>query len=691
MTPGHPVSICPGWLPLARVLSAVWSEYNVFELALEYRAFYMQLIGSHGQKTAVAVLKDLRSVVSLHALGVSQKRVVTLGGIWFSLGPNKLPSQLRKLSLVKEGDIQLVLDILGLVNTLTTTPSEDVTTITSCYTGRQDLNHSFLAEERKVFGTLVQQLKSAEPRDVGVEPLHLSLKAGPNAPSAILSALADAIALVSHEDTWVRFQIHASRSGRDHLVWRIESFIESYVRRSHDWVPSSVPVNAKLAFLAQKAGKTRVVYVANYWIQELLLPLHRILMKWLSSQVQDGTYNQSKAVAAVQEWTREGRPVWSFDLTAATDRWPRLHQYQALVALVGEMWADLWLFCMEINPTVKLEEVEYRVGQPMGAYASWAAFSVTHHLTLRSLAKRLGVDSTLYRVLGDDVVIADERLAQAYIEKLRDLGVDISTSKSVTAESLPPGISSAEFAKQLLKNGLNLSPISSQLCIECFQHKGNPVKIATLCKWLSEARGLGFNAVSDTLVVSPVIARLLNNFNEDVQQKVLTLLGADPLRRPSQLNGIRLYTQGAVTCTYLDPWAKADKSTILYYYAEECGSKLAELAHNLLKLRDKISAGGSPDIGSNYGLNFPAHPVWDVITNLEEATRKALIAINNGEEPEGMADLLIDSDYLTKVVLGGGTHREWRILKDLRSTVYSTVAFKVLSAACQTTDSYSLE
>lgn len=102
------------------------------------------------------------------------------------------------------------------------------------------------------------------------------------------------------------------------LVDRLDSHLNWISRSSYKL--DRIPMLAKLAFLADKAGKTRVVYILNYWMQSSLLPLHNVLMEELRKRPEDGTYRQQVACDTVKSWTKEGKALWSFDLTAATDR-----------------------------------------------------------------------------------------------------------------------------------------------------------------------------------------------------------------------------------------------------------------------------------------------------------------------------------------------------------------------------------
>lgn len=66
-----------------------------------------------------------------------------------------------------------------------------------------------------------------------------------------------------------------------------------------------------------------------------------------------------------------------------------------------------------------------------------------------------------YAVLGDDIVIADERVAEEYQKIMRDAEVTISKEKSLVSRS-----GAAEFAKRFMTDGCSqdLSPVSATVC-----------------------------------------------------------------------------------------------------------------------------------------------------------------------------------------------------------------------------------
>jgi len=68
-------------------------------------------------------------------------------------------------------------------------------------------------------------------------------------------------------------------------------------------------------------------------------------------------------------------------------------------------------------------------------------------------------------MIGDDVVIANTRVASRYLKVMKEIGVDISMPKSfITKEEDQNRIS--EFTKRILVNGKDISPIPAKLLDE---------------------------------------------------------------------------------------------------------------------------------------------------------------------------------------------------------------------------------
>lgn len=104
-------------------------------------------------------------------------------------------------------------------------------------------------------------------------------------------------------------------------------------------------------------------------------------------------------------------------------------------------------------------EFSYSVGQPMGAYSSWPVFAYTHHLVVKYCAKILGIKKPDYAIVGDDIVICGDLLAQKYREVLDQLGVPISPTKCLTGNCL-------EFCKRIWDHAQEITPLPVKLLLK---------------------------------------------------------------------------------------------------------------------------------------------------------------------------------------------------------------------------------
>jgi hypothetical protein len=217
----------------------------------------------------------------------------------------------------------------------------------------------------------------------------------------------------------------------------------------------------KLSVVYDQAGKARVVASANWWIQSALHGLHRSIFDFLKTIPQDGTHNQEAAFDQFIRNLDKSAPMSGFDLSAATDRLPIELQSSILDAcgISGQTWKEL-MGVTYAAPFENLEhetEVKYAVGQPMGAYSSWAMLALTHHVIVKVAAITTGQREGIinYAILGDDVVINNNLVANEYIQIMSALGLEISMGKSVISSRF------TEFAKKLRGPGVNFSPIGA--------------------------------------------------------------------------------------------------------------------------------------------------------------------------------------------------------------------------------------
>lgn len=205
----------------------------------------------------------------------------------------------------------------------------------------------------------------------------------------------------------------------------------------------------KLGFKEEAAGKVRVFAMVDCWTQWLFDPLHRGLFTILKAIPEDGTFDQHAPVRRLLDRVVRNKlsDLYSFDLSAATDRLPVAIQEILLSSLIGTRLAYIWRGLLTWRDYQATSEkygldagtrVRYAVGQPMGALSSWAMLAFTHHFLVQWAAFNARKDKTLsfswftlYAVLGDDIVIGDKTVAAEYVKLMDELGVDISLAKSL--------------------------------------------------------------------------------------------------------------------------------------------------------------------------------------------------------------------------------------------------------------------
>jgi uncharacterized membrane protein len=265
----------------------------------------------------------------------------------------------------------------------------------------------------------------------------------------------------------------------------------------------------RLALLPEAAGKVRVVALADIWTQWALHPLHKWLFEILREIPQDGTYDQLAPVTELLKRVSEDTVIFSYDLSAATDRIPVEIQARLLSVVFGEGFSTAWRNLLVGRPyavplRVARENglpsrfLRYAVGQPMGAYSSWGMLAFVHHAMVQYSAHRAGMRGwfTLYAVLGDDIVIADARVAAKYRALCRLLGVEIGLAKSLVSTGR-----TLEFAKRLFFNGKDISGLPTKFWVAA---QGQSAVACALAAWCPRggignfvrALGAGFRVAS---------------------------------------------------------------------------------------------------------------------------------------------------------------------------------------------------
>jgi hypothetical protein len=301
----------------------------------------------------------------------------------------------------------------------------------------------------------------------------LSSKVGPNGRYAALHSHQDYIALVEEN-----LLPKVTRLGQAVAAAAFGCAIRQSWPDWHDVIMDSLSDSerqelrsGKLAFLPEKAGKVRIIAIGDSFSQNVLKPIHDSLMHILERIPEDCTFNQEKGAEFLSRVTSDSDFVASFDHSSCTDLFPARIQADVLNHLYGDEVGEAWLelvstreFSYRIKDSNEVVEgkVSWSVGQPMGLYASWPIMALSHHALVYIASSICKVTPTgRYCILGDDIVIAHQLLAETYLKLVESLGMKINLQKSFISESGTP--SCGEFAKRQFTDGGEITPLPTAL------------------------------------------------------------------------------------------------------------------------------------------------------------------------------------------------------------------------------------
>jgi hypothetical protein len=233
-----------------------------------------------------------------------------------------------------------------------------------------------------------------------------------------------------------------------------ESFKGIYFKEIHE-----SETFRKISHVKNRECKLRPIAIFDYWSQTCLKPFHDALFRALKTFSQDCTFNQSHAQFSNNNYC--------YDLTAATDRFPISLQFEFLSEILGSEKAEAWrgIMVSEKFRTPEGNLISYETGQPMGAYSSWAIFSLCHHLIVQHCAELAGetLPFKQYYLLGDDIVIQNTRVARYYEKAIQDLGVQYSSDKTIESKDF------MEFAKRYWYKGTEVTPFHVVAIVDTYK------------------------------------------------------------------------------------------------------------------------------------------------------------------------------------------------------------------------------
>jgi len=352
------------------------------------------------------------------------------------------------------------LTILRQYELLYTEPSYDLSTVTDpCTKSSLWYRWAFIRWLKKTDRTL-PVISFKEPKD------HLTSKKGPSGSAAMTSWDEDILALPQRLiDDICRLSELLGDAGLTDRIGKLKQLLIAKGFTSKNECHSRIQV------FPAGGGKTRIIAIYDYWSQRTLRSLHQAMFRGLRKVNEDATFGHHSAA----DWLKsvpKGVDIYSYDLTAATDRIPYwihdqvLRQHLPKTVNRDEI-ADL---CKSIllNRKFKLswdpsKEVSYECGQPMGAYMSWALLAYSHHC----IARFCGARRNEYRIIGDDIVILG-KAGLKYKRFLDAFDIKISESKSIISyrESKHQ---TGEVAKRLILDGVEISPPTPNLIYKTFR------------------------------------------------------------------------------------------------------------------------------------------------------------------------------------------------------------------------------
>lgn len=407
----------------------------------------------------ILCMKAIASDRNAHSCTFSPKVSLTKAGL-----PRIIPQYLRVLIRSNnKWSIKLVLTIFNLYRVLPFEGEVKLSTITksSDFSIPQDMN-LFIKE----YWTLLKNpVFTWHFNPFSIKAKGSIVVGKGNSTSGIIPSL---LAL-RQSDLWesVRWFFESKdlkRSWISFNVWfYLEAFANSFVNASGLPNPFK-PYLGRLAY-KEEPGKVRVFAMSDIWTQWILSSLHDSIFSILKKIPNDGTFDQDGAVRLLQSKIERSRFVFSYDLSAATDRLPIAIQILILnswVPNLGDHWSNLLVnrdYSVPPHKTLtdNIRSVRYAVGQPMGALSSWAMLALTHHFVVQLAASRRGYKGwfTEYVVLGDDIVILEPKVAAEYhFIMTKELCVEINLMKSIQSRHY------AEFAKRFISADHDLSGIS---------------------------------------------------------------------------------------------------------------------------------------------------------------------------------------------------------------------------------------
>lgn len=418
----------------------------------------------NGPSWTLARYKSVYNWVKAHVLGVENPSLLI--NPFIKRSKQGVPLEVSEIIHLLHGEspwIRVIMTVLRYFESIKLDKTFDEKPITGEYIGKpiepivKDFK-SFVIKWLWKHGKVVRRLVTLP--NLAPHELSFRFKSGPMGPS-ILTAHLCALALYVNKGYLKIFvEYHQNVASDEFFKW----FLNTVKPCTIDDVNSSKLITGRISLASEVAGKTRLFAICNFWVQSLLKPLHDQLMEVLKLFESDGTFSQ------IEQFNRlciksKNKKTFCFDLSKATDRFPIILQQAVLEVIVNERFAKAWKELISFLPfSYNNKNYYWKVGQPLGAFSSWAMFALTHHLVVQycyfKSYKRIKWFNQ-YSLLGDDIVIWDTRVADEYQQFMESIGVEINYSKSFVNL-----VNSGEFAKRHFFKGINISGFGYPMIVQ---------------------------------------------------------------------------------------------------------------------------------------------------------------------------------------------------------------------------------
>lgn len=194
------------------------------------------------------------------------------------------------------------------------------------------------------------------------------------------------------------------------------------------------PIAGKITFLQEPKCKARVIANPYLFLQVFTEP-YKAALEMINRNIwQICTFDQPRGLKFLFHALAEHQICYCYDASSFTDRFPYELQRLALnklnfdTSIIDEIVQKSFWFTKVDG---KVEYLKYSIGQPMGLGPSFHLATFTHYAMLVALCYELEIPTNTFMVNGDDVIIINSRLAQAYYTSINRLGVEINGTKSI--------------------------------------------------------------------------------------------------------------------------------------------------------------------------------------------------------------------------------------------------------------------